>query len=64
MSKRSIKKMSVFRPVLNGACEWLPPHMRRTEYFARLRKKHAPGYMKLLASRGAKATNAKRAAAT
>lgn len=63
MAKRSVKKLRVFRSLMNGACDWLPPQMRRVEWFARKRGKHAPGYMKLLAKRGAAAANKVKAAA-
>jgi hypothetical protein len=40
----------------------LPTELRRSEHFARARGKHARGYLKFIARRGALATNAKRKA--
>lgn len=47
--------------ILAASVGVLPVEVRRAEHFARARGKHARGYMRILARKGAKVTNAKRA---
>jgi len=55
--KRSKKKLEIMKA---NKLDKLPVELRRVEYFARLRGKHAKGYMKYIARKGAIATNARR----
>ncbi len=58
--KRSKKKLEVMKA--SGIDTNLPAELRRAEYFARMRGKHAKGYMKFIARKGALVANAKRKA--